>query len=851
MNQQQISLDNWRFRKHGEQEWLTAQVPGCVHTDLLRNNRIGDPFYGCNERQLQWIDKEAWDYETSFAVTPEWLALSNLELVFNGLDTYADVFLNGRKILSADNMFRIWTVDVTTNLVAGMNTLEIRFRSPVTEDLPKLERLGYALPAPNDDSVLGGLDDRKISMFARKAPYHYGWDWGPRFVTCGIWRQVCLMGWSGQRIQDFFIRQDDISADLATLTAILEIESDGEQTGTVEITANSQDWRQEVFLKAGMNKIELPLEISHPRLWWPRGYGEAHRYTFGAVYRGTNGSVCTKEVTTGLRSAKLVRMPDAIGTSFFFEINGIAVYAKGANHIPNHSFATEVTPEMYRHEIASAAESNMNMLRVWGGGYYEEEPFYTLCDEYGIMVWQDFMFACSLYPGDKEFLDNVRHEAWDNVRRLRNHPSIVLYCGNNEIDSAWAHYEEHGGWGWKKNYSSELREQIWEDYEQLFHRILPQVVQLASPGTAYWPSSPLFALTGDRFQHANPGSTSGDVHYWGVWHASEPFEMYKVKMGRFMSEYGFQSFPELASLQTYATEADMALDSEVMLSHQKNGRGNELIKEYMDRYMGEPKDFLAFLYMSQVLQAEAIRMAIEAHRRSKPVCMGSLYWQMNDCWPAASWAGMDFYGRWKAMQFAAKRSFRDILVSIDEDEEGLVSFHVVSDSLTPLDASLRITVQTFTAERLGDYSEPVHLPPNQAQVVAGYHRDALLLGRDPATVVVSAVLEHEGQEIARTAHYFVIQKELKLPQAVITLHPVSGSEGAEWMVSSPVFAKHVRLQAEAEGHFSDNYFDLMPHEPVYVVFYCSGGETPFVRGNPGQVEACSMIDFYSRPCAIR
>ncbi|UUZ86276.1 hypothetical protein LJK88_24420 [Paenibacillus sp. P26] len=418
-------------------------------------------------------------------------------------------------------------------------------------------------------------------------------------------------------------------------------------------------------LAQGMNRVELEVRVEQPKLWWCRGLGNPYLYTFQAQPLDRDRIVAEKSVRTGLRSMKLVRQQDVEGTSFYIELNGLPVFAKGANHIPNDSFITEVTYERYKHEVGAAVESNMNMLRVWGGGIYEQDAFYELCDEYGSLVWQDFMFACSMYPGDEAFLANVRAEAEENVKRLRNHPCIALWCGNNEIDTAWSHYDEQAGWGWKQQYTADLRERIWADYEAVFHRILPEAVEEYAPGTAYWPSSPMTGLTGDRTQHAHSSTTSGDIHYWGVWHAVEPFEKYNVHIGRFMSEYGFQSFPEYRSVRAYAEEKDLALESEVMLAHQKNGRGNQLIKQYMDMYLPGPKDFPSFLYLSQVLQAEAMKTAIEAHRRRKPFCMGSLYWQMNDCWPVASWAGMDYYGRWKALQYYAKRSFSDILLSID------------------------------------------------------------------------------------------------------------------------------------------------------------------------------------------
>lgn len=378
------------------------------------------------------------------------LSQQHLELVFDGLDTYADVYVNEQHVLSADNMFRVWTANVKSVVKASGNILRIRFRSPINEDLPKLEKLGYALPASNDQSDVGGLGDKRVSIFARKAPYHYGWDWGPRFVTSGIWREVRLEGWTDIRINDVFIQQNEVTAASASLTAVVEVESAQSIETIIRVGTEGQNWEQAVTLKPGVQTVEVPISIAEPKLWWSRGLGDPHMYSFHTEVIQGEQAVAESTVRTGIRSIRLVRDKDEAGASFYFELNGVAVFAKGANHIPNDSFITEVTRERYLHEIVSAAESNMNMLRVWGGGFYEEDVFYELCDEYGLLVWQDFMFACSMYPGDEAFLNSVKHEAIDNVKRLRNHPSIVLWCGNNEIDSAWAHYIEDGGWGWKK-----------------------------------------------------------------------------------------------------------------------------------------------------------------------------------------------------------------------------------------------------------------------------------------------------------------------------------------------------------------------------------------------------------------
>jgi beta-mannosidase len=842
----QTALKDWKFKACRESEWLQAVVPGCVHTDLRRNGIIEDPFYATNEHDLQWIDKLDWEYETVFDLTEDLLAMSVLELVFDGLDTYADVTFNGKLILSVNNMFRSWRADVKGLAKPSGNQLHIRFRSPVTEDLPKIERLGYNLPASNDQSELGGLGEDKISVFARKAPYHYGWDWGPRFVTSGIWREVRVVGWNDVRVNDVFVNQEQISTEAAKLTVEVELESVRGAEGSVKITAGGSEWNLAVNLQPGVTVVKVPVEIAEPKLWWSRGLGEAHLYHFRATFTeaGSAKPIAEKAVRTGLRSVRLVREKDEAGGTFYFELNGVPVFAKGANHIPNDSFLTEITEERYRHEIASAAESNMNMLRIWGGGIYEQPAFYELCDEYGIMVWQDFMFACSMYPWDEPFLESVKLEARENVKKLRNHPSIVLWCGNNEIDSAWAEYDETGGWGWKKNYTSEQRANIWAGYESIFHRILPEAVNELAPGSDYWPSSPMIDLTGDIGQHAHPLSTEGDIHYWGVWHSVEPFENYNVKVGRFMSEYGFQSFPEYDSVRTFAEEGDMELESKVMLAHQKNGNGNRLIKEYMDIYMNEPKDFPSFLYMSQVLQAEAMKTAIEAHRKRMPYCMGTLYWQMNDCWPVASWAGMDYYGKWKALQYYAKTSFADTILSFDRSDGGELRVYAISDSLTRAEGELRLTLHAFDGEILAQETLEATVGSNTSTLVYAADEAKWLDGRDAGSIVLVAELVQGDVTISRKEHYFAYAKGLKLGSAAVVVTEVEGSGGTRFLVSSNVLAKQVWLRAEREGRFSDNFFDVVPGKPIEVEFqHRAPGQAFGVPAAAGLVTATSMIDY--------
>ena len=413
--------EGWKFKQARLSNWYPATVPGVVHTDLMDNKIIEDPFFRLNERGMQWIDKEDWIYQTTFQLTPEMMGRENIDLIFKGLDTYADVYLNEKKILEANNMFREWKTSIKPDLKPGENVLKIYFHSPIKVDIPKWDALPYQYEAGNDQSENGGVFNKKVSVFARKAGYHYGWDWGPRLVTSGIWRPVYVEAWDNARINDVFIRQPEVSKSRASLIGEVEILADKEiDQANVTITEAASGRvlaGQTVSLQKGINKISLPFSIKSPKLWWSNGLGEPHLYSFRTDLTVNNqtSDAWTEEV--GLRSLKIINRPDKDGKTFYVELNGIPVFAKGANYIPQDNFLPRVTPEQYEKTILDAANANMNMLRIWGGGTYESDLFYQLCDRYGILVWQDFMFACSLYPAEGELLENIRQEAIDNVKR--------------------------------------------------------------------------------------------------------------------------------------------------------------------------------------------------------------------------------------------------------------------------------------------------------------------------------------------------------------------------------------------------------------------------------------------------
>ncbi len=818
---------NWRFRQGDGSTWLPAKVPGCVHTDLLANKKIEDPFYRTNEKDLQWIDKKEWEYKTTFNVDKKLLNREQTELIFQGLDTYADVYLNGKEVLSAANMFRQWRVPCKGLLKPGENELKVRFYSPITIGLEKLEENGVALPAGNDNSQMGGIGDKKVSVFTRKAPYHYGWDWGPRFVTSGIWKPVALEAWDKIKIRHCHVykkngnNEKNLETNGVTLTAHLEIESTAARDTDISIAVDGEGKIKKKFrLNKGLNNVRLDFDVANPRLWWPNGLGEQYLYRLKAAVK-TAGVSDEVSLNYGIRTLRLVQEADDKGKSFYFEVNGRPVFAKGANVIPADLFLDRVSPQTYETLIQSAVKANMNMLRVWGGGIYEKDIFYDLCDKYGIMVWQDFMFACSLYPGDPEFVENVKHEAADNIKRLRNHPSVVLWCGNNEIHIAWHN------WGYKKNYEKQdpmLAKKIRGDYDRIFHETLYEAVKKYHPDAPYWPSSPMAAWdpeTGGE-EVAGYDKPAGDSHYWGVWHEAKPFSHYLERIPRFMSEYGFQSFPGLETVKTYTLPEDHDIESEVMRAHQRHPRGNQLIRQYMGDNYHIPEQFAHFLYVSQLLQAEGIKTGIEAHRRSMPYCMGSLYWQLNDCWPVASWSGMDYTLRWKALHYAVKEAFVPVLVSPVE-ENGNLEVYIVSDRKDSFDGRLHLGLKDFSGQLLWEKALAVRVEGNTSRKCFTVGTAALLKGKDKKklfleTRVTEGMEGGVGEPLSRSLYYFVPAKNLALQRPDIHARVSRGDDGYKIELTTATLAKNVFLEHKSPGEFSNNFFDLLPGE-VKVVNY--------------------------------
>ncbi|ELR72155.1 Beta-mannosidase [Fulvivirga imtechensis AK7] len=795
--------EGWRFRQAGKEQWHEVSVPSTNFTALLAHGLIDDPFYRDNEAKLQWIEKEDWEYRLLFELNSEDLDYPEIDIVFKGLDTYADVNVNGHLLFKANNMFVEWRENCKQWLKPGMNEIHVHFHSPIKATMPLYQQAGFTYPAGNDKT------EEKLSVYSRKAPYHFGWDWGPKFVTSGIWRPVFLEFSDPLRISDFYIEQHELTDKRAVLTANLEIISgEGQEVELLLTTDSPSDDSQYIAtqlirLEKGVNSVSSEITIDHPIKWWPAGMGAPDLYHLKAQLLKDGALLDKRELKIGLRTIEVVNRPDKHGESFFIKVNEQPFFIKGANYIPSDSFPDRVTRDKHQEVFKNAVGSNMNMLRVWGGGIYEDDDFYDLADEFGILIWQDFMFACSMYPGDEAFLNNVKKEAIYNVKRLRNHPSLALWCGNNEIAVGWK------TWGWQKeyNYSEETCSLLKKYYDDLFHQLLPSVIKELDGNRFYLPSSPISDWKGPD------DMKMGNNHFWGVWHGELPFSAYETYVPRFMSEYGFQSFPELTSVKQYTIPEDWDLNSDVMLLHQKHPRGNALIKKYMELWYNAPKDFGAFLYLSQILQAEGIKIAIEAHRRNKPFCMGTIYWQLNDCWPVASWSSVDYYGRWKALQYFVKKAYADIITSTVRHGDTL-EVYVVSDRYDASDVVLEVITVDFFGNIACESKADIKIEPNSSTVAFQAPVNSIINGNNEQSCLIISRVKEGEQTISENLYYLVMPKDLHLRKPTIegVIKEVEGKYFVD--LSTDYLARNVVLKAKGtNAHFSDNFFDLIPGQP--------------------------------------
>ena len=706
---------------------LPVNVPSVVQQDLYDAGLIPHPYLGTVEETLLWISDHPWTYATHFNVDQKMLEKDVVELVFEGIDTYASVTLNGQKLFDADNQFRIWRTDVKPLLKDQDNLLVL--------DFPRYDSLQLALYNDHQPRL-----PEKYAV-TRKAPYQHGWDWAPKYKNVGIWKPVSLVAWSNARLDNAYIVTNEVEEEQAKLTLHLDVESTAPGDYSVEILSNRKVFQKFPLQADQGNQHKLfSFTIENPRLWWPNEMGEQYLYDFEIRLKSSDKILDSKQIKTGVKTVQIVQEPDAKGFSFYFKVNGVPMYAKGANYVPEEMIETWIKPENTQKLLKMAQEAHFNMLRVWGGGIYPSDDFFNICDTLGILVWEDFMYAGTMYPYDEAFLENAKIEALEQVKRLASHPSLGLWCGGNEIS------EGYYNWGWQQSlgWSEEDDQAIKAGYDRLFETILPNVVEIFDGTRPYWPSSPSKGW-------GRPESlTQGDVHYWGVWWGEQPYEMYREKVGRFNSEYGYQSYPDYSTLEKIAQGEPLSKDAKVIAAHQKHARGTQLIDDFIQRYYPEaqPKDFEEYVHLSQLSQAYGMEIAIEAHRTAKPYNMGTLYWQLNDAWPVTSWSSIDYYGNPKVFHEKLKTLFAPVLLSLDRRD---YQVYVTSDLMRNIDGTLTVTVNDVDGACLFEQKAKVSMKANQN---SKFHVEGLrefLWNTDPQTITINMQLT-EGDSVTAERH---------------------------------------------------------------------------------------------------
>ncbi len=788
----------WRLSKANVDLKLKAVLPGDVHSALLAAGEIADPYEGLNELDQQWVGREDWLFSKEFKAGSELLDAEEVFLNLDSVDTVAEIRVNGALAASSDNMFARVRCDVKKFLKRGSNKIEILIKSAENEAVERAKKLPYPIPytkfpvqSPHRNLV-------------RKVACHAGWDWGPCLMLAGVYGEIYLQAVESGRLEYVYTLQKHAkgSVELEVFAEIVSSKG-GETVLSAEFDGKSAS--KKLKLSPGLNVASLKFKVARPELWWPNGLGAQPLY-------GLKVSACGAEIAKriGLRSMELVSEEDKDGLSLLVRVNGVDVFCKGADWIPSDALASRQTPEAIRGLLASAVAANMNCIRVWGGGQYESEAFYEACDELGLLIWHDFMFACSLHPADKKFLSSVRAEAVHQVKRLRDHASIALWCGNNENVGALKWYEE----------SKANRDRYLVDYDRLNEGVLGEVVDEFDPQRKFWPSSPC-AGRGD-YSDCFHSDNRGDMHYWEVWHGGKPFEQYYKIKPRFCSEYGFQSFPSMETIRTYAKDSDLNVASPVMEHHQRGGAGaNVRILETMSRNFRIPDGFENFVYLSQVQQAYAIKMGTEHWRRLRPYCMGTVYWQLNDNWPVCSWASIEYGGKWKLLHYVAKRFFDNLLVTAVKDDAGGFEVFGVNDSLKELSGSLSLLFLDLNGKALKTVKNSIKLGKASSKALLSVKAEDIPF--KPREGFVRIALDTDVGSVFNEV-FLAPWKSMELPKPDVKLDVSEGSGGtfaAKVSVSKPAFFFSFDVDG-VSGVFDKNCLTLLPGRAETFVFKPSG-----------------------------
>ena len=786
-------LLNWEFFHPLKKEWVKAEKSGSIQEILISKGELPDPFVGINENKFDWIENYEWEYRSIFSSDSIDITKNKIELQLPWVDTYAKIYLNDSLILETSNSFLPYFIQIKERIKKGNNLIKVVFTPPILKHQTTAIEHGIFYPAPND---VGSI---QIAPLVRKPQYQFGWDWTMRMNTIGFIQPVSIISYDQLLLKTTHIESFDIDDSIAKMNLNLYFTDTLNQSVILE--SNYIGLNNYASIKNG--KLFFSFDIHNPKLWRPRGQGKQHLYFDTILIKSLEGDLIQKiDVKFGIRKSELIQERDSLGTAYYFKVNEKAIFCKGANLIPMDVFPSRITKEKMKNLVKQMISSNFNIVRVWGGGFYLDDYFYDLCDEYGLMVWQDCMFACAMYPSNDFFIENVRKELNYQIPRISHHPSVIQFNGNNEVDVAWKF------WGFQDKYRiNELnRNQILNDYNRLFKKVIPEVISSIT-NIPYIHTSPLGHWINEQdFPH-------GTQHYWGVWHGKDPIEDFGKKSGRFNAEYGFQSFPEYSTMYVFSNKKDWSLNSQVMKSHQKSYVGNGMIKKHSDRIYGISKNFEEFVYYSQLTQSKAVGIAISAHRLLSPNCMGTIFWQLNDCWPAPTWSSIDYFGNWKALQYRVKEDFRDVTILEKTEKIGREKYFFVSDISDTFQTNVKYEFYNLGGKKIISENkifkvyEGIKLPVIKQSMLNSYLKSNYLVRfewKDASGNIIQRDFTHIGNKS-------IYKKAVRSNFIVEIIKLDTVKKTASLKISTSSFLNDFWITNNKGGvYFNQNFFPLLP-----------------------------------------